>query len=296
MLNLLKIQDYMQRATRGEVTISPSATQDFADECKESVDIQLNRKREYRIRMSGLGRPLCQQLLERSGLVEEMDYNALFRFLFGDLVESVAVLIMEQAGVEIVEKQKAVSLNIAGQTINGTLDLILRDEMGIDKVWDVKSASEWAFKFKYTGYGGYDKIKEDDPFGYIMQGHLYAEATGLPFGGWIVINKSSGEVAMVEAPDWQDEDRRIYMADAEKRVKRLIDPDPDFVKPFKSEFETYKVKSEVVRTGNKTLPKICGMCGYRSRCWSKAQLFGKITSKAKNPPKVWYDVLKKKAM
>jgi hypothetical protein len=246
--------------------------------------------------MSGLGRPLCQQLLDRSGLVEEMDYNALFRFLFGDLVESVAVLIMEQAGVEIVEKQKAVSLNIAGQTINGTLDLILRDEMGIDKVWDVKSASEWAFKFKYTGYGGYDKIKEDDPFGYIMQGHLYAEATGLPFGGWIVINKSSGEVAMVEAPDWQDEDRKIYMADAEQRVKRLIDPDPDFVKPFKSEFETYKVKSEVIRTGNKTLPKICSMCGYRSHCWSKSQLFDKITSKAKNPPQVWYDVLKKKAL
>ena len=286
----------MQRATRGEVTISPSATQDFADECKESVDIQLNRKREYRIRMSGLGRPLCQQLLDRSGLVEEMDYNALFRFLFGDLVESVAVLIMEQAGVEIVEKQKAVSLNIAGQTVNGTLDLILRDEMGIDKVWDVKSASEWAFKFKYTGYGGYDKIKEDDPFGYIMQGHLYGEATGLPFGGWIVINKSSGEVAMVEAPDWQDEDRKIYMADAEQRVKRLIDPDPDFVKPFKSEFETYKVKSEVIRTGNKTLPKICSMCGYRSHCWSKSQLFDKITSKAKNPPQVWYDVLKKKAL
>jgi hypothetical protein len=296
MLNLLKIQDYMQRATRGEVTISPSATQDFADECKKSVDTQLNRKREYRIRMSSLGRPLCQQLLDRSGLVEEMDYNALFRFLFGDLVESVAVLIMEQAGVEIVEKQKAVSLNIAGQTINGTLDLILRDEMGVEKVWDVKSASEWAFKFKYTGYGGYDKIKEDDPFGYIMQGHLYGEATGLPFGGWIVINKSSGEVAMVEAPDWQDEDRKIYMADAEQRVKRLIDPDPDFVKPFKSEFETYKVKSEVIRTGNKTLPKICSMCGYRSHCWSKSQLFDKITSKAKNPPQVWYDVLKKKAL
>lgn len=286
----------MQRATRGEVTISPSATQDFADECKKSVDTQLNRKREYRIRMSSLGRPLCQQLLDRSGLVEEMDYNALFRFLFGDLVESVAVLIMEQAGVEIVEKQKAVSLNIAGQTINGTLDLILRDEMGVEKVWDVKSASEWAFKFKYTGYGGYDKIKEDDPFGYIMQGHLYGEATGLPFGGWIVINKSSGEVAMVEAPDWQDEDRKIYMADAEQRVKRLIDPDPDFVKPFKSEFETYKVKSEVIRTGNKTLPKICSMCGYRSHCWSKSQLFDKITSKAKNPPQVWYDVLKKKAL
>jgi len=286
----------MQKATRGEVTVSPSAIMDFANECKESVEIQINKRREYRIRMSGLGRPLCQQLLDRSGLKEEMDYNALFRFLFGDLVESVAVLIMEQAEVEIVEKQKAVELQIAGHKVQGTLDLILKDEMGIDKVWDVKSASEWAFKFKYTGYGGYDKIKEDDPFGYIMQGHLYGEATGLPFGGWIVINKSSGEVAVVEAPEWQDEDRRVYMADAEKRVKRLLDPDPDFVKPFKSEFETYKIKGEEIRTGNKTLPKICSMCGYRSHCWSKAKLHGKVTSKAKSPPKVWYDVLKKKEL
>jgi len=286
----------MQKATRGEVTISPSAIMDFANECRDAIDKQINSRREFRIRMSGLGRPICQQILEREKHVEDMDYNAFFRFLFGDIVESVLVLIMEQADVEIVEKQKAVSLDIAGQKILGTLDLILKDEMGVDKVWDVKSASEWAFKFKYTGYGGYEKIKEDDPFGYIMQGHLYGEATGLPFGGWIVVNKSSGQVAVVEAPDWQDEDRKLYMADAEKRVKRLLDPDPKFVKPFKSEFETYKVKGEEIRTGNKVLPKICGMCGYRSHCWSKSQLHDKVTSKAKSPPKVWYDVLKKKAI
>jgi hypothetical protein len=296
MLNLLKIQDYMQKATRGEVTVSPSAIMDFAKECEESVEKQLNKKRKFSIRMSGLGRPLCQQLLDRQGIQEDMDYNALFRFLFGDLVESVMVLIMEQAEVDIVAKQKPVKLTLAGHEVTGTLDLILRDEMGIEKVWDVKSASEWAFKFKYTGYGGYDKIKEDDPFGYVMQGHLYGEATGLPFGGWIVVNKSSGELAMVEAPDWQAEDRKEYLKDAERRVKRLLDPDPKFVKPFKSEFETYKVKGEVIRTGNKILPKICSMCGYRSHCWSKSQLHDKVTSKAKATPKIWYDVLKKKAL
>jgi len=286
----------MQKATRGEVTVSPSAIIDFAKECEESVEKQLNKKRKFSIRMSGLGRPLCQQLLDRQGIQEDMDYNALFRFLFGDLVESVMVLIMEQAEVDIVAKQKPVKLTIAGHEVTGTLDLILRDEMGVEKVWDVKSASEWAFKFKYTGFGGYDKIKEDDPFGYVMQGHLYGEATGLPFGGWIVVNKSSGEIAMVEAPDWQEEDRKEYLKDAEVRCKRLLDPNPDFVKPFKSEFETYKVKGEIIRTGNKTLPKICGMCGYRSHCWSKSQLHDKVTSKAKATPKIWYDVLKKKAL
>ena len=286
----------MERASRGEVSIPPEATRDFADSCTESVLTQLNKLKEYKIRMSGLGRPICQQLLERQGLKQETEYNLLFRFLFGDLVESVAVLILEQAGVDIVAKQKAVKLNIDGVEITGTLDLIIRDELGQEKVWDIKSASDWAFKYKYTGYGGYDKIKEDDPFGYVMQGHLYGEATGLPFGGWIVVNKSRGEIVMVEAPDWQDEDRREYMKDAERRVKRLLDPDPNFVKPFKSEFETYKVKGEVIRTGNKTLPKICSMCGYRSHCWANSQLHDKVTSKAKATPRVWYDVLKKKSL
>ena len=257
----------MQRATRGEVTISPSATQDFADECKESVDIQLNRKREYRIRMSGLGRPLCQQLLERSGLVEEMDYNALFRFLFGDLVESVAVLIMEQAGVEIVEKQKAVSLNIAGQTINGTLDLILRDEMGIDKVWDVKSASEWAFKFKYTGYGGYDKIKEDDPFGYIGQISAYAEANGIGGKGvrpdeiiaaFLVIDKSTGEICLTPVRN-TEKDNATHRVN---QVKGMVSNDhvPDRCYDPLADGES----------GNLKLAMGCIYCSHKRECWSDA--------------------------
>ena len=42
---------------------------------------------------------------------------------------------------------------------------------------------------------------------------------GLPFGGWIVVNKSSGEIAVVEAPEWQDQDRKEYLEDAKKSVQ-----------------------------------------------------------------------------
>jgi hypothetical protein len=246
--------------------------------------------------MSGLGRPICQQLLEKKGVEQEVQYNMLFRFLFGDLVESIAVLVLEQAGVDIVEKQKQVSVNIGDTKITGTLDLIIRDELGQEKVWDIKSASEWAFKFKYTGFGGYEKIKEDDPFGYIMQGHLYGEATGLPFGGWIVVNKSSGEVAVVEAPDWQNDDRKEYLKDAEKRIKLLTDDSLEFKVPFKDIFETYKKDGQEIRTGNKLLPKPCTMCGFKAHCWKDAVLHDRITSKAKQPPQAWYSKLKKKAL
>jgi len=286
----------MERASRGEVSIPPEAVLDFADSCRDSVTTQLNKQRQYKIRMSGLGRPLCQQLLEKKGVEQEVQYNMLFRFLFGDLVEAIAVLVLEQAGIDIVEKQKAVNLNIGGTNVSGTLDLIIRDEFGQDKVWDVKSASEWAYKFKYTGYGGYEKIKEDDPFGYIMQGHLYGEATGLPFGGWIVINKSSGEVTVVEAPDWQADDRKEYMADAKERIKVLTDESLEFKVPFKDIFEVYKQDGQEVRTGNKLLPRPCNMCGYKAHCWKDAVVHDKVTSKAKQPPQVWYSRLKRKSL
>jgi hypothetical protein len=121
---------------------------------------------------------------------------------------------------------------------------------------------------------------------------LYGEATGLPFGGWIVVNKSSGEIAVVEAPEWQDQDRKEYLKDAEKRVQFLNRPFKEFVVPYKDEFEEYKGE----RTGNKLMPKPCNMCGYKKYCWKNATLHDKVTSKAKQPPQVWYTRLKKKVL
>ena len=87
----------MERASRGEVTIPPEAVLDFANDCKDSVTVQLNKEKSYKLRMSGLGRPVCQQLLEKRGIEQETKYNLLFTFLFGDIVESIAVLVLEQA-------------------------------------------------------------------------------------------------------------------------------------------------------------------------------------------------------
>ena len=158
------------------------------------------------------------------------------------------------------------------------------------------TASEWAFKYKYTGSGGYEAIKNDDPFGYAMQGFLYAEATGLPFGGWIVVNKSSGEIAIVEVPDWSQDDKADYLKDAARRVKILTDPAKKPTVDFKDEFETFRKDGEDVRTGNKILAKQCGMCGHKHHCWPNAVYHDKVTSRAKNKPKVWYSRLKNKEL
>ena len=292
MLTLLRIQDFMSQAVQGDTNVSLSSLDAFVEECKEAAKRQLSREKgAWRIRMSGIGRPVCQQILDKRGIKEEMEYNSMFRFLFGDFTESILMLVMREAGVDIVDYQKPVELEIAGHKVKGTLDVIIRDEVGIEKVWDIKSASDWAFKNKFTNYGGYEKMKEDDPFGYLMQGFLYSEASGLPFGGWIVVNKSSGEVAVVEAADWSGEDKKHYLQLAENRIQILAQDDPEFVR-IKDVFETHKKDGTVIRTGNKVLARQCQLCCFRKHCWPDAQLHARVTSRAKSPPLEWYSKLK----
>ena len=292
MLHLLEVQDFLQKAGRGEIDSSrlDDLIEAFGEDCKAAIRKQFSRRSDFRIRMSGLGRPLCQQQLEKQGHKQDVAYNDLVRFLIGDLVEAAAVLIMKGAGIKVEEEQSQCSLELDGQTVNGTLDVIIDD-----KVWDIKSTSPWSFENKFSGRGGYDAIKEDDPFGYIMQGFLYSESKGLPFGGWIAINKSSGEWDFVEAPDDQEEDRKAYLEEAAKRVHAIV-TDAKFKVPFTSVPEVYTLKGEKIETGNRLMPKTCTFCSFKEHCWKSAEYHPKITSKAKNPPMTWYTKLVKKEL
>ena len=74
----------MERASRGEVTIPPEAVLDFANDCKDSVTVQLNKEKSYKLRMSGLGRPVCQQLLEKN--VSNKRHNTIFYLDFYSVI------------------------------------------------------------------------------------------------------------------------------------------------------------------------------------------------------------------
>ena len=292
MLHLLEVQDFLQKAGRGEIDSSrlDDLIEAFGEDCKAAIRKQFSRNSDYRIRMSGIGRPLCQQQLEKQGHKQDVAYNDVVRFLMGDLVEAAAVLIMKAAGINVEQEQSQCSLELDGQTVDGTLDVIIDD-----KVWDIKSTSPWSFENKFSGRGGYDAIKEDDPFGYIMQGFLYSESKGLPFGGWIAINKSSGEWDFVEAPDDQEEDRKAYPEEANRRVHAIV-TDAKFKVPFTSVPEVYTIKGEKIETGNRLMPKTCTFCSFKEHCWKNAEYHPKITSKAKNPPMTWYTKLVKKEL
>ena len=146
---------------------------------------------------------------------------------------------------------------------------------------------------KFGNYGGYSKLKEDDPFGYLAQGYGYSKAENVPFGGWIAVNKSTGEWSICEAPNEQEEEKQIALKKASDNVKSLMEDKP-FKKLFEPKDEKIKIKGEDIFTGNKIMPTACSFCSYKYHCWPKAELHKKVATRAVSRPMVWYTKLKEK--
>ena len=285
------VENFLYDATRGESKLSPSVIEEFKEACGKALEKQFNEKREWRMRMSGLGKPLCQQQLEQKSIKGEIQYNTIMKFLLGDLIEALAIAVMRGSGVNIETTQKPVKLKIGDIELGGTYDVKIDG-----KVWDVKSASPSSFLSKFGEFGGYQKIKSDDPFGYVTQGHLYGEAENVPFGGWIAINKATGEWAICEAPEMQQDDRHEVLERTSSDIKKLRKKNTKFKKLFEEVPEMYTAKSgknkgQKMESGNTMLTTICGYCQFRKHCWPKSIMHEKVTSKAKTKPLVWYNKL-----
>ena len=279
---LNRVQMFLTEANKASVDISSTIVNEFGEACKQAFKKQFTDTREnkFRIRMSSIGRPLCQLQMEKSGAeAEPMPYNTKMRNLFGDLIEASAVAIMKAAGIRIEDLQKEVKLKLGKQTIKGTYDVKIQN-----KIWDIKSASPYSFDHKFGEDGGFDAILKQDTFGYVSQGYLYSNAEKTDFGGWIAINKSTGEWSIAETPLSDSKYSKDAIELAQKNIEALESNAP-FKRLFKDEEEFFNKKA----TGNRTLGLECRFCAYKKPCWGKnLQYLPQQQSKALNPKWVWY--------
>ena len=75
-----------------------------------------------------------------------------------------------------------------------------------------------------------------------------------PFGGWIAINKSTGEWTVCEAPEFQDDHRDKFIKVASDNYSALKNK-TEFKKCFDDVEETFRGKP----TGNRTLGTVCSL-------------------------------------
>jgi hypothetical protein len=217
---LEKVRVFLEAASKDAVEVSDDLIDQFGKACSDSFRKQFTdqRNKKFGLRASNIGRPLCQLQMEKKGVKGEgQPYNAKMRNLFGDIIEQMAIIVMKAAGVEIEAEQKKIKYNInKGTNISGALDV----EIG-GKVWDIKSASPWSFTNKFGENGSFHTVATDDVFGYTTQGYVYAEGADKPFGGWIVINKSTGEWTLTETPMADDEYKEKALDTVKKNASAL---------------------------------------------------------------------------
>ena len=279
---LLKVQKYLDSISKQPAKLDEKLVEEFGEACKNALlkQFQEERNTKFELRMSNVGRPLCQLQMESKGIKGEgQPYNIRMRNTFGDLVEALALFIMKSAGVDIKNEQKKVTYKFDDNTIEG------RQDVEIDnKVWDIKSASPYSFEKKFGEDGGFEAVVEEDSFGYATQGYLYADSQKKNFGGWIAINKSTGEWTVCETPLDDSKYKNKFLKLAHDNLKSL-----ESKKPFKRCYEAVDETFRSKPTGNKVLGFVCSYCPYKLPCWgSGLRLLPQQQSKGKNPKWVWY--------
>ena len=279
---LYKVQQYLGKASKESVKLDKGLVEEFGEACKNALLKQFEdqRRNKFEPRMSNIGRPLCQLQMEAKGVKGEgQPYNVKVRNTFGDMIEALAIFIMKSAGVNIKNEQKKVKYKFNGNEIEGKQDVEI-DE----KIWDIKSASPYSFEKKFGEEGGFLEVVKEDSFGYASQGFLYGESQNKKFGGWIAINKSTGEWTVCETPAMIEPHKTEALKKAKDNLKALKDKAP-FKKQYDDIAETFRGKP----TGNRVLGFVCSYCPYKLPCWgSKLQLLQQQQSKGKNPKWVWY--------
>ena len=226
--------------------------------------------------MSNIGRPSCQLWFEKNKPETALPKPTTFvmNMMIGDIVEAVFKAVLRESNVKF-EDTDTVKLELdENHTISGSYDLAINDAVD-----DIKSASDWSYKYKFDSY---ESLHAGDSFGYVGQLAGYAKAAGKKAGGWWVLNKANGHFKYVPARIEMDYEldrirESIKKAEAEELV-RCFEPEP----------ETFRGKE----TGNIVLNKNCTFCSYRTACWENLIELPAQMSKAKEPKMVQYVSLK----
>ena len=204
------------------------------------------RDTDFTVRMSNVGKPSRQMWFEKRDPNGRgsVDGATQIKFLYGHILEEVVLMLVRMAGHNVTDEQKEVTVN----GIVGHMDCKINGQ-----VVDVKSASKFAFNKFMKG-----TLADDDPFGYLGQLAGYEKAEGTNEGGFLVINKESGELCMY-VPDDLDK------PNIDTKINTLLDELKLDTPPDLCYTPTPDGKK-----GNMQLPKGCTWCKYKHECHKDA--------------------------
>ena len=228
---------------------------DIPEECLESLSLGIKNaiaawaaprtEGAFSLRMSNIGRP-ARQLYYTKKYSKKIthDPSTLIKFLYGHILEEVLIFLVKLSEHNVTDQQKEVVVN----GVKGHIDCKINGE-----VIDIKTASGFAFKKFKNG-----TLREDDPFGYMSQLAGYEAAEGTDKGGFLAINKESGELALYQPEDLD-----------KPNVENIINKILNIFKFNKIPDKCYS-PIPVGTKGNMKLPRGCVYCPHKIECHKDA--------------------------
>src|SRR5210317_1368603 len=205
----------------------------------------VKEKYQGKLRMSIIGKPPRQLWYDKNSPKESKEDNSdmTLKFLYGHIIEHLILYLAELSGHKIEDQQKKVEID----GITGHIDSKIDGE-----ICDVKSASSFSFKKFQSG-----EIVGDDPFGYHAQLAGYETANGTKAGGFLVVDKSTGDMCFYKPDDMAKPNVKTLIKDLKNALEQ--DTPPEKCYPYKEE-----------KNGNKTLAIGCQFCPHKWECHTDA--------------------------
>ena len=194
------------------------------------------------LRMSNIGRPIRQLWYDIKSDKEPSGVPAatMIKFLYGHILERLVLFLVEIAGHKVTDEQKEIEID----GVLGHMDCKIDGQ-----VIDVKSASGFGFKKFKNG-----TLAEEDSFGYMAQLSGYETAEGTDEGGFLVINKETGELCLF-IPEELD---KINIRTKINKVRSALDEDT----PPELCYQPIPDGS----SGNYKLARECFYCPHKFEC------------------------------
>lgn len=227
--------------------------EDFKNTIEWALKRQLQRQEsKAKLRCSLLGH--CPKKIAYMLMGEdkrELQPRARVTFLFGDIIEAIAVTLIKSAsGIELIDQQKEIDF----EGVKGHIDgVVIIDNKKY--LFECKSMSDFSFRdLQRTGL--------DNTWGYLTQTNVYLEALGLNEAILFAINKNTGAFDEVlikkDFKIIEEAKRTIKMIREFEKTGKLPPRKFDFVPEFFRKKET----------GKYILPVQCSYCAYLETCWS----------------------------
>ncbi len=195
------------------------------------------------LRMSNIGKPQRQLWYDinlKKEQAVDFDPSTLIKFLYGHLLEVLVLFFVKLSGHKLDSQQKEVTVS----GIKGHMDCKIDGE-----VVDVKTASGFAFKKFKEG-----TLAESDSFGYLAQLAGYEEAEKTSKGGFLVLNKESGELTFFKPQELDKPNIKNKIKTVKQIIKRKTPPN-----------FCYEPIPEG-KSGNMKLSRECNWCPYKYEC------------------------------